>query len=139
MLKVLMKLMEICFRNFLFILDEKLPLLERSELANKQTSRSIFYATDGIIGYVMKLIRGALQIALKQEQEFITIDLLAASFDKHIKQDKPGKVNPFINDYSLIDVPDFSRESVKAQLAATNKRIKGKSELKTRASSVLQT
>ena len=81
------------FRKFLFILDERLPLLERSGLANKEIARSIFYATDGIIGYVMKLIRAALQMALRQEKESITVDMLAASFDRHIKQDKPGKVN----------------------------------------------
>jgi Bacterial TniB protein len=125
------------FRNFLFVLDSQLPLLERSDLASQQTAKSIFYATDGIIGYVMKLVRGALQIALKQSDESITIEMLAASFDKHIKQDKPGKVNPFINDFSLKDVPDLSSEAVKLQFVATNKRLRSKNLSYARASSVL--
>jgi hypothetical protein len=127
------------FRNFLFVLDSQLPLLERSDLANQQIARSIFYATDGIIGYVMKLVRGALQIALKQSKESITIDMLAASFDKHVKQDKPGKVNPFINDFSLMDVPNLSPEVVKLQFVATNKRLRSKGLSHARASSVLHT
>lgn len=127
------------FRNFLFLLDEQLPLLEHSGLANKQTAKSIFYATDGIIGYVMKLVRGALQIALKQEEESIYIDTLAASFDKHIRQDKPGKVNPFMNDFSLMDVPSLHKEAVELQLTATNKRLKAKGLFQTKASEILRT
>lgn len=127
------------FRKFLFILDKKLPLLERSGLANKEIAKSIFYATDGIIGYVMKLIRAALQMALRQEKESISVDMLAASFDRHIKQDKPGKVNPFIHDFSLIDVPNLSSEAVKIQLKVTNRRLKTKGSVQTRASQILKT
>lgn len=126
------------FRNFLFVLDEKLPLLSSSDLANKQTASRVFYATDGIIGYVIKLVRGALQIALKQEKESISIDMLATSFDKHIKYDKPGKVNPFISDnFSTLDVPDLSREAVKKQFCATNRRLKANGSRQQRASEIL--
>jgi len=53
------------FRRFLNVIDEKLPLVEKSDLADPNTVLCIFEATNGMIGNVMKLIRHATEIALE--------------------------------------------------------------------------
>lgn len=69
-------------RKFLDLVDEQLPLLECSHLANINTAYSIQKATGGTIAYIMKLIRRAAALALKDGVEVIDYDHLAQSYEE---------------------------------------------------------
>ena len=58
---------QIEFRMFLNYLDEKLPFPQRSGLADPETALRIFSgATEGVIGYVMSLIRRAAALSIDE-------------------------------------------------------------------------
>jgi DNA transposition AAA+ family ATPase len=83
------------FRRFLNVIDDKLPLAEKSDLADPSTALCIFEATNGVIGNVMKLIRHATRFALESNQEKLTMDILGLAYEKRLAANNPGKPNPF--------------------------------------------
>jgi DNA transposition AAA+ family ATPase len=83
------------FRRFLKIIDDKLPLAERSDLADSSTALCIFEATNGVIGNVMKLIRHATRFALESNQEKLTMEILGLAYEQRLAANNPGKPNPF--------------------------------------------
>lgn len=90
------------FRKFLFALDKQLPFQEHSGLSAVDMAARIYYATDGVVGYVMKLIRKATYLGLLQGRQKLDMDVLAEAFEQHIHSDKPIKnYNPFTEDCSL--------------------------------------
>jgi type II secretory pathway predicted ATPase ExeA len=89
---------QIEFRKFLKVLDGRLPLLERSQLADPETAYLIYCATGGTVAYVMKLVRRATAIALEQGGEKLTLETLAQAYDERLAADAPERENPFICD-----------------------------------------
>lgn len=83
------------FRRFLNVIDDKLPLAEKSDLADPSTALCIFEATNGVIGNVMKLIRHATRFALESNQEKLTMDILGLAYEQRLAANNPGKPNPF--------------------------------------------
>jgi hypothetical protein len=83
------------FRTFLFMIDKSLPLEMRSGLADQDMATRFFYASDGVVAYIMKLIKRATSMILQRNDEKLTIDTLAKAFDMHVLSDKPWKINPF--------------------------------------------
>jgi tRNA G18 (ribose-2'-O)-methylase SpoU len=53
-------------------------------------------ASDGVIAYIMKLVRYGTYLALNQNQEKLDLNILATAFEKSVRADKPEKSNPFI-------------------------------------------
>lgn len=94
------------FRTFLHLVESQLPLGEKSNLACEDIAMRFYYASDGIVAYVMKLIRYGTNLTLYAEKEKLDLNVLAAAFDKHVSSDKPHKKNPFVTDNFLIDFPD---------------------------------
>ncbi|MGQ4648873.1 TniB family NTP-binding protein [Lyngbya aestuarii] len=45
------------FRTFLHAVESQLPLLKPSDLASEEMALRFYYASDGIVAYVMKLVR----------------------------------------------------------------------------------
>ncbi len=121
------------FRTFLNLLSSKIPLAETFNLSDEYTARRIYYASDGIVAYVMKLIRYGTYLALQQNQEKLDLSLMAAAFEKYVQADKAGKVNPFTTDSFELDSVNKST----IELGATNNRIKPKSK-KNSASNILR-
>ncbi len=124
------------FRTFLHLLESSLPLQGASNLSDEYTTRRFYYASDGVVAYVMKLIRYGTYLALQQGQEQLDLITLATAFEKSVRADKPDKVNPFLTD-------EFELESVKQspidlEVDSTNNRLKPKSK-KLPVSSVLRT
>lgn len=124
------------FRTFLHAVESQLPLIEESNLACEEMALRFYYASDGIVAYVMKLIRYGTNLALKLGQEKLDLNVLASAFDKHVKADKPHKKNPFIDSDFLNEVKDNSRLGVNIAVGATNNRIKAKKKT-TKASDIL--
>lgn len=83
------------FRELLKQIDGKLPFNERSNLADPEMSFRIYYATRGVIGYVMKLLRIAALLALKQSMGKLDASTLAKAFDKNLRKVFPRRINPF--------------------------------------------
>lgn len=83
------------FRKFLEMVDEKLPLPETSNLADPNTAARIHYATGGLMFEIMRLIRAASVVALKQNLPKIDLDLLRESFDENLATNSPNLENPF--------------------------------------------
>ena len=124
------------FRTFLHLLESNLPLAEASNLALFDTAIRLYYASDGIIAYVMKLIRYGSYLALKQNQSKLNLHLLALAFDKSVRADKPEKINPFISDkFEKLEILSPQQD---CEVGATSKRIKSKS-LASKSNQVLKT
>uniref|UniRef100_A0A0C1R924 TniB protein n=2 Tax=Tolypothrix TaxID=111782 RepID=A0A0C1R924_9CYAN len=125
------------FRTFLHAVESQLPLSEVSDLASEDMAIRFYYASDGIIAYVMKLIRHGIHLALKNSQEKLDLNVLALAYEKSVKADKPQKKNPFLTDEFLLDFKskEFSQDSGEF-LGATNQRIKPRQKAQT-ASDVL--
>lgn len=85
------------FRSFLHAVETQLPLTEKSNLASEEMALRFYYASDGIVAYVMKLIRYGTLLALKQGQEKLALNVLANAFDKYVRADKPTRAKFFPN------------------------------------------
>jgi len=83
------------FRRFLNVIDEKLPLGEKSNLADPGTAFCIYEATHGVVANVMKLIRHATALALETNSEKITVENLRVAYEKRLAANNPDKANPF--------------------------------------------
>jgi Cdc6-like AAA superfamily ATPase len=83
------------FRRFLNVIDEKLPLAEKSDLADPCTALCVFEATKGVVAHVMKLIRHATAIALESNREKLTMEILGLAYEQRLAANNPGKPNPF--------------------------------------------
>ena len=83
------------FRLFLSYLDSRLPLAKRSHLADPERALRIYCACDGIIGYLMKLVRRSAEMAIDLKMECIEDDLLAIAYDERLRARDPGRGNPF--------------------------------------------
>jgi predicted AAA+ superfamily ATPase len=110
------------FRQLLKGLDDGLPLLNDSHLADAETAFLIYSATDGIINYVMKLLRWAAKLAIETGTERIDHPILAYAYEKRLAQDFPNRPNPF-NPQAGADQPRTRAKRVPA-LDATNRRVK---------------
>ncbi|MEH2231161.1 MAG: TniB family NTP-binding protein [Nostoc sp.] len=124
------------FRTFLHAVELQLPLSDESCLASEEMSLRFYYASDGVVAYVMKLIRYGTYLALSQGLEKLDLNVLATAFDKYVKADKLHKHNPFLTDeYLLYEKQVYSLQEF-STLEATNRRIKPKSR-STKASDIL--
>ena len=65
--------------------------LPRLELLHR-----LHYATQGVVGNLMNLLRYAAWLTRQQQQEAITLATLAAAFDKRLSKHLKGEANPFL-------------------------------------------
>jgi Cdc6-like AAA superfamily ATPase len=89
------------FRRFLKVIDDKLPLVEKSDLADPNTALCIYEATQGVVASVMKLIRRATSIALESNRERITSEMLSLAYEQRLAASNPGQPNPFVEIVSV--------------------------------------
>lgn len=83
------------FRGVLKEVDKKLPTLRRSNLHQKDLSLRLFYATDGLIGLLMKLLRRAIRIAHDRNSPQLDLAVLEEAFMAEIWTNGEGPLNPF--------------------------------------------
>lgn len=123
------------FCTFLKLLEDALPLKEASNLTDADTAFRCYRASeDGIIGYLMKIIRAATVLALDGKRERITIEDLARAYDDEVATHEPGAVNPFKVGLDSLKGPLPREESGPK---ATNHRVKRKGS-RMRASRILK-
>jgi Cdc6-like AAA superfamily ATPase len=111
------------FRQLLKEIDDRLPLLENSHLADEETAFLIYSATDGVINYVMKLLRWAAKLAIQTGAEQIDHSLLARAYEERLAQDFVKRPNPF-SQMSNCAKPRTPAKRATPSTNATNKRIK---------------
>lgn len=95
------------FRTFLKALDEKLPFLQRANLAEQTMAFRFYCATNGRVGKVMKVIRLAAELAIKRSLKTIDLEVLAEAYDERLKADQPEHQNPFDTDKSRLKIIPF--------------------------------
>lgn len=83
------------FRSFLKILENLLPLKMPSNLADKSNAEKIYQASNGLVSYLMALIRRAAFLALSQGIESINNDLLFLAFEQRLAGIRRKISNPF--------------------------------------------
>jgi len=93
------------FRILLKELEKLLPLNEPSHLVNRERAWRCFVASNGIISYLMALIRRATSLALKRGQEHLDDTLLAEAFDQRLAGKRRGIANPFVGDIPIQPPP----------------------------------
>lgn len=87
------------FASLLKSLEKNLPFSGASVLTDKNIVRLMYYATYGLIDYVMKLISEAIFIALKEGRKSICQRTLEHAFRKAIWTKAPDDKNPFHSDF----------------------------------------
>jgi DNA transposition AAA+ family ATPase len=112
------------FRQLLKAIDDVLPLLKDSHLAEKETAFLIYSATGGVINYVMKLLRWAAVEAIESGIEQIDRSILADAYQERLAQDFPKLPNPFSSQTVMRRSLRAKREVQRQD--ATNKRVKSR-------------
>lgn len=119
------------FKSFLKLLDRRLPFPKRSNLTDHETAFRIICATDGFIGYVMKLARRAAVIAIERGADRVEPEFLSEAYDERLASRQQGRMHPFKS-----DLEDLTMEP-SAQAArggkTTNRRSKAKARRPTAA------
>ena len=125
------------FRQLLRKIEDELPLLEDSNLADLATAFLIYQATDGVIDYVMKLLRRASRMAIERRLERIDHPILADAYEQVLAKEFKQRPNPFL---APSNEPRVKRRANRAApaIGATNKRVKARKR-KANISDVLTT
>lgn len=91
------------FRQFLRQFEQQLPLPSRTFLASQEIAWRCFVATQGKVGYLMRLLRRSAENAILQESPSLTLTHLGMAFDQTLAGKRRGLSNPFTG-----DVPETS-------------------------------
>jgi hypothetical protein len=83
------------YRAFLRAVQEQLSDYEMPTLSEVGMAFRMHYASYGLVGYTMKIIRGAARIAARRQDRKISLDILSDSFVEHVWAERMGEPNPF--------------------------------------------
>lgn len=86
------------FRMFLRQVEQQLPLASRSLLSSREVAWRCFVATQGKVGYIMRLLRRSAEEAVRREATSLSQELLAEAFGQTLAGKRRGLRNPFIGD-----------------------------------------
>jgi Cdc6-like AAA superfamily ATPase len=117
-------------QTFLYKFDKMLPLPDDSGLANGDMADRFYFASNGVIAYIIKLLRFAAEEAIEVGLRKITLELLEKTYHEQIESEKPGQSNPFAYEKFYIEYEELKKE-VAHQEGGMNKRIKSKEKEET--------
>lgn len=83
------------FRMFLRQVEQQLPLATRTALASREMAWRCFVATQGKVGYIMRLLRRAAEAAVLRDELGLSLPLLHEAFDRTLAGHRRGLANPF--------------------------------------------
>lgn len=83
------------FRIFLHQVEQQLPLTSHNCLASKEMAWRCFVATQGKVGYVMRLLRRVAEEAVRWDEPGLSPDLLRQAFHRTLAGKRRGLANPF--------------------------------------------
>jgi hypothetical protein len=93
------------FRTLLQHIERFLPLREPSQLATRERAWRCFVASQGIVSYLMALVRQATFLALTTGREHLDDDLLAHAFTRRLAGERRGIANPFLGEPPVTATP----------------------------------
>lgn len=114
------------FRTFLRFVDGALPLEAISGLCDQEMARRVHFASGGVVGSCMKLIRRAAVLAITRGLVRVDIDLLAEVFDERFAARAGKGPNPFRADLDSLSTPRIEGEAETTHLSPTRRaRMRG--------------
>ena len=99
------------YRAFLRAVQEQLPEYVMPPLADLDMAFRLHYASYGLIGYTMKIIRGGARIARSHPRREITLRTLGQSFREHIWIERLTDSNPFLEKFAADNAPPLKLPS----------------------------
>src|SRR5271165_1937189 len=87
------------YRAFLCAVQEQLPEYDMPSLSDVEMAFRMHYASNGLIGYTMKIIRGAARIARCHPRRQITLRTLSESFAEDVWSERLDDLNPFTENF----------------------------------------
>ena len=104
------------YRAFLRAVQEQLPEYEMPSLSDLDIAFRMHYASYGLIGYTMKIIRGAARIARCYPRRQITIRALSQAFAEHVWAERLDDPNPFTEKFDCDKAPPLTLPSARTSL-----------------------
>jgi predicted AAA+ superfamily ATPase len=83
------------FREFLKMVDEALPFPKRSNLSDQILAFRFYCATNGVVAYVMRLVRAASALAISSSLTRLDLEVLAEAYDDRLAHEFPERENSF--------------------------------------------
>ena len=83
------------FARFVHYAEQVITLPLPDTLPRPELLQRLHYATHGVVGNLMNLLRYAAWLTRQQHQEMITLPTLATAFDKRLIKHLKSKTNPF--------------------------------------------
>jgi len=102
------------YRAFLRAVQEQLPEYEMPNLADIDLAFRMHYASYGLIGYTMKIIRGAARIACSHPRRQITLRTLSQAYAEHVWSERLDDPNPFAETFDCEKAPPIALPSATA-------------------------
>jgi hypothetical protein len=99
------------YRAFLCSVQEQLLEYSMPSLSDLEMAFRLHYSSYGLIGYTMKIIRGAARIARLHLRRQITLHTLSQSFVEHVWAECLGDPNPFTEKLEMDKAPHLARRS----------------------------
>jgi hypothetical protein len=99
------------YRAFLRAVQAQLPEYVMPPLADLEMAFRMHYASYGLIGYTMKIIRGATRLARYHPRRQITLPTLAQSFREHVWIERLSDSNPFLESFAVDKAPPLKLPS----------------------------
>ena len=93
------------YRAFLRAVQDQLVDYAMPALSDTDVAFRMHYASYGLIGYTMKIIRGAARIAVGHPRRQITLHTLSQSFAEHVWSERLNDPNPFLENFDAAKAP----------------------------------
>jgi hypothetical protein len=102
------------YRAFLQAVQEQLPEYEMPNLADPDVAFRMHYASYGLIGYTMRIIRGAVRLACTHLRRQITLRTLSQSYAEYVWSERLSDPNPFGEKFDCAKAPPIALPSATA-------------------------
>ena len=104
------------YRAFLRAVQEQLTEYEMPSLSDLDMAFRLHYASYGLIGYTMKIVRGAARIARYHPRQQITIHTLSQAFAEHVWAERLDDPNPFTENFNCEKAPPLTLPSTRTSI-----------------------
>lgn len=84
------------FRGLLHALELHLPISFKPSLSDPQVARQMYYATHGLVDYVVKIVDDSVAMSNASTGQEISCDHLVSAFKRKVWTDCPDWINPFM-------------------------------------------
>jgi len=113
------------YRAFLRAVQEQLLEYELPCLSDIDMAFRMHYASYGLVGYTMKIIRGAARIARCHPRRQITLRTLSQAFEEHVWSDRLDDPNPFTEKFDCAKAPPLTLPSARTSISPAMLRNRG--------------